>query len=145
MLCPQSGSVHELTDPPTSLCCLAPVLRCMFCVETKHVLLSVLQRRSGDVFLVAPDCARSFAGRCKQIFLLVFLCWFPDLFVTCATLSVYLKAHSPANAAVVLWSRNGLESILCWRKSLFTESERNTREVSEALGAQLWTEHLRGA
>ena len=32
MLRPQSGSEHELADPLTSLCCLAPVLRC------RHVL-----------------------------------------------------------------------------------------------------------
>ena len=58
-------------------------------------------------------------------------------FVTRATLSVYLKAHTSANAAVVLVSRKGLESIPCSWKSLFTEGERSTREVPEALGAQL--------
>ena len=56
--------------------------------------------------------------------------------MTRATLSVYLKAHSTANATVVLLSRNGLESIPWSWKLLFTEGERNTREVSEALGAQ---------
>ena len=41
MLRLQSGSEHEPTDSLTSLRCLAPVLRCMFCAETKHVLLLV--------------------------------------------------------------------------------------------------------
>ena len=59
MLRPQSGSEHALTDPVTSLCCLAPVLRCMFCVETKHVFLSVLGWHSGMV-LFYPVCAGSF-------------------------------------------------------------------------------------
>ena len=68
MLRPQSGSEHELTDPLMSLCCLAPVLRCMFCAETKHVLLSA-QR---CCFPICPGCAGSFAGQCRQIFSLVF-------------------------------------------------------------------------
>ena len=139
VLRPQGGSEHELTDPLTSLCCLAPVLRCMFCVETKDVLLSMLERRSGVVFPFCPDCARSFAGQCRQISPLSFSVGSLTRFVARATVSVVFKtAHSPANAAVVLSSRNGLESIRCSRKSLFTENERNTREVSEALGAQLW-------
>ena len=143
MLRPQSGSEHELTDPLTSLCCLAPVLRCMFCVETKHVLLSMLERRSGLLFLFAPTAPEVLQGSASR-FYPCFLCWFSlTCFVTRAKLSVYLKAHSPDNAAVVLSSRNGLESTPCSRKSLFTEGERNTREVS-ALGAQLRTEYLRG-
>ena len=62
MLRPQSGSEHELTDPLTSLRCLAPVLKCMFCAETKQVFLSVLLRRSGVVFLVAPTAAEVLQG-----------------------------------------------------------------------------------
>ena len=91
----------------------------MSCVETRHVLLSVLERRSGVVFLFCPRLSVDSL----------------TCFKTRATLSVYLKAHSPANAAV-LSSRNGLESIPCSRKSLFTEGERNTREVSESVSRQ---------
>ena len=109
-------------------------------METKRVLLSVLERHSGVVFLFAPTSPENLHGRAGRCSHCIFLCWFADFFVTRATLSVYLKAHSPANAAVVLSRRNGLESICCPRMALFTEGERNTREVSEGLGAQLWTD-----
>ena len=105
---PQSGSEHELTDPLTSLRCLAPVLRCMFCVETKRVLLSVLERRSGVVFLSAPaarEVLQGNAGRFSPCFSHVgsLTC-----FVTRATLSVYLKPHPPSQCSccsfVTEWS-----------------------------------------
>ena len=76
VLRPQSGSEHELTDPLTSLCCLAPVLRCMFCVETEHVLQSVRERRSGVVFLFAR-LRRKFCRAVQADFLLVFLMLVP--------------------------------------------------------------------
>ena len=59
----------------------------------------------------AADCAGSFAGQCRQIFLF-FSVGSLTCFVTRATLSVYLKAHSPAKAAVVLLSHNGLEVVV---------------------------------
>ena len=99
------------------------------------------------LFSFLPRLRRKFCSAVQADCLLVF---FSVGSLTCFCDSrnivvVFLKAHSPADAAVVLSSRNGLESTPCSRKSLFTEGERSTREVSEALGAQLWTEHLRGA
>ena len=77
VLRPQSGSERELTDPLTSMRCLAAVLTCMFRAETKHVHLSALERRSGVVFRFAPT-ARKFCRAVQADFLLVFLCGFPD-------------------------------------------------------------------
>ena len=61
MLRPQSGSEHELADPLTSLCCLAPVLKCrhVLCGDQTRSSVGVLGRHSGMV-LFYPDCAGSF-------------------------------------------------------------------------------------
>ena len=80
---------------------------------------------AAGLFSFLPRLRRKFCIAVQADFLLVFS-------VDSLTCLVYLNA----NAAVVLSSRNGLESIPCSRKSLFTEGERNTREVSEALGMQ---------
>ena len=143
MLRPQSGSEHELTDPLTSLCCLAPALRCMFVWRPNTSFCRCCA--AAGLFSFLPRLCRKFCRAVQADVLHVFLCWFPVRFVTRATLSVNFKDHTSANAAVVLLSRSGLESISCSWKSLFTEGERRTREVPGALGAQLWTEHLRDA
>ena len=135
-----------MTNPLTSLRCLAPVLRCMFCGKTKHVLLSVLRRRS--------DCARSFAGHCRQIFSLVFsvgsLASF--FFVTRATLSMYLKALKLPSMQLLLschamvWNPSLARGSYCSRrvsgalaKCLMRWEQscgQSTCEVSEALRGQ---------
>ena len=145
LLRPQSGSEHELTDPLASLCCLAPVFEVHICAETKHVLLSVLGRRSGVVFLFAPTAPGVLQGSAGRFSPCFFSVGSLARFVTRTTLSVHSKAHTSANAAVVLLSRNGLESIPCSWKSLFTEGERSFREVPEGLGAQLWYRSVESA
>ena len=90
VLRPPSGCEHELTDPLTSLRCVAPVLRCMFCAETKHVLLSVLGQRREGCFPFLPRLRRKFCIAVQADFLPGFLCWFPDpFFVIRATKSMF--------------------------------------------------------
>ena len=125
MLRPQSGSERELTDPLTSLRCLAPVLRCCFCGDQTRPSVGAGLAQRG-CFLFLPGCSRSFAGQCMQIFSLVFSFVSLTRLVTCATLFVYLKAHRSASEAAVSLSRNGMES------SLACENRRS-RRVSRAL------------
>ena len=112
VLRPQSGSEHELTDPLTSLRCLAPVLGCMFVWRPNTSFCRCWASALG-LFSFSPDCAGSFAGQCRQNFSLVFSVGSLTRLLTCATVSVSLKAHTSASGAVVSLLRNGLESIPC--------------------------------
>ena len=94
------------------------------CGDQTRPSVGVLGRHSGVVFLFTPTAPEVFCRTVQADFLPGFLCWFPDtFFVTRATLSMYLKAHTSANAVVALLSRNGLEPIPC-SCSLFPLSVR---------------------
>ena len=103
VLRPQSGSEHELTDPLTSLRCLAPVLKYMFCVETKHVLLS-----AAGSFSFLPRLRRKCCRAVQADSLLVFPCWFPDLFCdSCNIVGVFegsLTRQCSCCSFVTQWS-----------------------------------------
>ena len=104
-------------------------------MEIKHVLLSVLRAAQRGLFSFLPRMRGKFCRAVQADLSLFFSVGSLTRLVTRTILSVYLKAHTSSNAAVVLLSRNGLESIPCSWKSLFTEGERSTREVLEALGS----------
>ena len=77
-------------------------------------------------------------------FLLVFLCWCPDSNCDwCNIVGVFESSHirhCSCYSFVTQWS--GIHPLL---EEVVVLEGWNTREVHEALGAQLWTEHLRGA
>ena len=131
---------RELTDPLTSMRCLAAVLTCMFCAETKHVHLSALERRSGVVFRFAAT-ERKFCRAVQADFLLVFLCGFPDpICDTCNIVGVF-EGLLTRQLQLLFFCQ-----AMVWNPSLVRGS-RCSRKVNGTLakGAQLWTEHLRGA
>ena len=68
---------------------------------------------AAGLFSFLPRLRRKFCRAVQADFLPSFLCWFPDtFFVTRATLSMYLKAHTSANAVVALLSRNHVRIVL---------------------------------
>ena len=111
MLRPQSGSKHELTDPLTSLRCLAPVLRCMF-----NTSFCRCWAGAAGLFSFCPRLRQKFCRAVGADFLPGFLCWFSlTRFATRVTLSVYLKAHAPANerTTVLLWQWTNHSCLRC--------------------------------
>ena len=128
---PQSGSEHELTDPLTSLCCLAPVLRCMF-VWRPNTSFCRCWGGAAGLFSFLPRLRRKFCRAVQADFLLVFsLLVSLTRFVTRATLSVYFEGSHIRQCSCCSFCHAMVWNPSLARGSRCSRRVRSTREMPE--------------